>query len=435
MLPHLRSLLRVVGDPEPRLADGVVVAALVMIAVQSGWMALVHYARGHIDDLSFLEPRTMEFAWLLMTHVSMPAWIAFLVSGLIARRHWPRSRVLAHVFAQFWFVQAAFWSYILGAFTDLFAGMALFVGTVSLLALLGTRVTSAGIATFLAVILATTAAERAGVLPYAPAFSEAPYRAGELSGFWFVWSVVGFSGLLFAVIVVVATTDRLRRATTLIRRYVPAQLADKILAGEHTHAARPERRKVTLFFSDVVGFTPAADRMEAEDFSGLLNEYLSEMATIADAFGTTVNEFSGDGIMIFFGAPEATTDHDHALRAVRMALAMQKRMSELGEKWFAEGVETPFRIRIGINTGVASVGDFGSVGRMAYSAVGNQTNLTARIQAHCEPGRVLISHTTWALVKDEIPCDERGEIEFKGLHYPVRTYEVLEERAAGSTHG
>jgi len=425
MLPRPRSLLRMVGDPEPRLADGVVVAALVMIAVQSSWMALVHYARGHIDDLSFLDPRAVELAWLLMTRVSMPAWIAFLLSGLIARRHWPQSRVLAHTFAQFWFVQAAFWSYILGAFTDLFCGMALFVGTVSLLAVLGTRVTSAGIASFLAVILATTAAERAGVLPYAPFFSEAPYRAGELSTFWFVYGVVGFSGLLSAALVVVGTTDRLRRATTLIRRYVPAQLAEKILAGEHTGTGHPERRKVTLFFSDVASFTNTADRMEAEDLSALLNEYLSEMAAIADDFGATVNQFVGDGIMIFFGAPEVTSDRDHALRAVRMALAMQRRMTELGEKWFAEGIQTPFRIRVGINTGVASVGDFGSAGRTTYSAIGNQTNLTARIQEHCEPGRVLISHTTWALVNDEIPCEERGEIEVKGLHYPVRVYEVV----------
>ena len=82
---------------------------------------------------------------------------------------------------------------------------------------------------------------------------------------------------------------------------------------------------------------------------------------------------------------------------------------------------------MGINTGVASVGDFGSEGRTTYSAVGNQTNLAARIQTHCEPGRVLISHTTWALVKHEISCQERGEIQVKGLHYPVRIYEVEEE--------
>ena len=167
--------------------------------------------------------------------------------------------------------------------------------------------------------------------------------------------------------------------------------------------------------------------MEPEDLASLLNEYLSEMSKIADAFGATVNQFVGDGIMIFFGAPEATSDQDHAMRAVRMSLAMQQRMSELGEKWFSEGIQTPFRIRIGLNTGVANVGDFGSEGRTIYSAIGNQTNLTARIQDHCEPGKVLISHTTWALVKDQIACQERGEIEVKGLHYRVRVYEVVAE--------
>jgi class 3 adenylate cyclase len=99
-------------------------------------------------------------------------------------------------------------------------------------------------------------------------------------------------------------------------------------------------------------------------------------------------------------------------------------MSELGRKWFATGVQAPFRIRIGINTGTASVGDFGSEGRITYSAIGNQTNLAARIQVACEPGKVLISHPTWALVKDQIPCKERGEIRVEGLHYPVRVYEV-----------
>jgi class 3 adenylate cyclase len=221
--------------------------------------------------------------------------------------------------------------------------------------------------------------------------------------------------------------ERLERSTGLIRRYVPTQLAERILAGEHTEGARPERRKLTLFFSDVVEFTAASDRMDPEDLSALLNEYLSEMAAVADSAGATVNQFVGDGIMIFFGAPEATSDRDHALRAVRMALAMQRRMAELRERWFEEGVETPFRIRIGINTGVASVGDFGSEGRTTYSAIGKQTNLAARIQDHCEPGKVLISHTTFGLVKDDIPCEPRGEIEVKGLHYPVRVYEVMED--------
>jgi class 3 adenylate cyclase len=153
---------------------------------------------------------------------------------------------------------------------------------------------------------------------------------------------------------------------------------------------------------------------------------------VAEGFGATINQFVGDGIMIFFGAPEATNDRDHALRAVRMAMAMQRRMSTLGEKWFAAGIQTPFRIRIGINTGTASVGDFGSTGRITYSAIGNQTNLAARLQTACEPGRILISHTSWALVKDDVPCQERGEIRVEGLHYPVRVYEVVWEASQES---
>jgi class 3 adenylate cyclase len=255
-------------------------------------------------------------------------------------------------------------------------------------------------------------------------FPGSPIENGQLAGRFLVAALPSMLLAAITAFIFVASIERLRRATGLIRRYVPAQLATRILTGEHGLRATPERRKVTLFFSDVVGFTEAADRMEPEDLSTLLNEYLSEMATIADAFGATVNQFIGDGIMIFFGAPEATRDEDHALRAVEMADAMQRRMGELREKWFQEGIQEPFQIRIGINTGVASVGDFGSAGRITYSAIGNQTNLTARIQAACAPGKILVSHTTWALVKDRITSNERGEIQVKGLHYPVRVYEV-----------
>ena len=279
-----------------------------------------------------------------------------------------------------------------------------------------------------------------GTLEYAPALTarslDAQVTLAWISLHWILTSMV--AGFVLVLLQLSASArdaqreklwearQRLERSTRLIRRYVPTQLAEKILAGEHTAETQPERRKLTLFFSDVVEFTQASDRMEPEELSGLLNEYLSEMASIADTAGATVNQFVGDGIMIFFGAPEATSDRDHALRAVRMAVAMQERMAELRERWYAQGIQTPFHIRIGINTGVASVGDFGSEGRTTYSAIGTQTNLTARIQDCCVPGRVLISHPTWALVQDEIPCEERGEILVKGLHFPVRVYQVIE---------
>ena len=225
---------------------------------------------------------------------------------------------------------------------------------------------------------------------------------------------------------------RLHAAQKLIRRYVPSQLADEIIKGEHSEVFRPERTKLTIFFSDVEGFTDSSDSLDPEDLSAVLNEYLSEMSAIAERHGATINQFVGDGIMIFFGAPQATTDHDHAMRAVRMALEMQRRMLELKDVWVQRGIRKPFRARIGINTGHASVGDFGSPGRKTYSAIGVQTNIAARIQAHCEPGGVLISDSTWALVREDITCIDKGELQMKGVHYPVRVYEVAETADAAS---
>lgn len=221
---------------------------------------------------------------------------------------------------------------------------------------------------------------------------------------------------------------RLDHSSRLIARYVPSQLADKIARGEHSESCRPERTRLTVFFSDVEGFTEASDRLDPEDLADLLNEYLSEMVAIADLHGATINQIVGDGIMAFFGAPQATNDQDHALRAVRMALAMQQRMTELKDVWVTRGIPRPFQIRIGINTGHASVGDYGSPGRKLYSAIGVQTNLAARIEAQCAPGSILISSSTWALVQDQVSCADRGELLVKGMRYPVRVYEVLAQR-------
>jgi class 3 adenylate cyclase len=273
--------------------------------------------------------------------------------------------------------------------------------------------------------------ESLGVLPYAPVLVDRTIDA-QRNG---VWSVINYFPVLVFLIVGLGLTTlilaarrlqeaRLEEAQKLIRRYVPSQLADKIVSGRHAEETAPERTKLTMFFSDVEGFTNASDELDAEELAALLNEYLSEMSSIAERYGATINQFVGDGIMIFFGAPTATNDKDHALRAVRMSLDMQKRMSELQPVWFGRGFQRPFRIRIGINTGYASIGDFGSRGRMVYTAIGIQVNLAARIQAQCVPGKVLVSHTTWALVHEEIPCTSQGEIQVKGIHYPVKVYEV-----------
>jgi class 3 adenylate cyclase len=267
--------------------------------------------------------------------------------------------------------------------------------------------------------------------PYAPGIANRSLDA-QSDTRWMLAMVTHFlgiflSGFLMSMLVVRARSVqdvRLNRAHSLIRRYIPSQLADKIIEGQYPENFKPERAKLTVFFSDIEGFTEASDHLDPEDLAALLNEYLAEMMAIAERYGATINQILGDGIMAFFGAPQATSDKDHALRAVRMALVMQKRMEELKDVWVERGIQKPFRIRIGINTGHASVGDYGSPGRKLYSAIGVQTNLAARIQASCNPGKVLISHSTWALVHSDFPCIDRGDVQLKGVHYPVHVYEV-----------
>ena len=166
--------------------------------------------------------------------------------------------------------------------------------------------------------------------------------------------------------------------------------------------------------------------MRSEDLTQLLNHYLTEMSKIALQYGATIDKYVGDAIMMFFGDPESRGVKEDALACVEMALAMQKRIGELAELWRDAGIETPLRCRIGIHTGYCTVGNFGSEDRMDYTIVGGAVNLASRLEHEAPPGGVLISYETFAHVKDEIHCEERGEIRIKGLAYPVATYGVVD---------
>ncbi len=166
--------------------------------------------------------------------------------------------------------------------------------------------------------------------------------------------------------------------------------------------------------------------MESEDLTQLLNHYLTEMSKIALQYGATIDKYVGDAIMMFFGDPESRGVKQDALACVEMALAMQRRIGELAGVWRDAGVETPLRCRIGIHTGYCTVGNFGSEDRMDYTIVGGAVNLASRLEHEAPAGGVLISYETYAHVKDEIHCEERGEIRVKGLAYPVATYGVVD---------
>lgn len=290
----------------------------------------------------------------------------------------------------------------------------------------------------LGLILVVGGLELVGLLPYAPLLQERSLDAQHNLG-WFSGHVLVFMVLLslsfvlqwLAVAVRKVQESRLReahamldRSTRLIRRYVPAQIADAILTDHHESDYPHERRRLTIFFSDVVGFSELAERLEPADLSRVVNEYFSAMTAVAERFGGTVDELSGDAILVLFGAPQATDDRDHALRAARMSVQMQEAVQGLDELWRRDGIAVDLKVRMGINTGVVTIGSFGSAQRTKYSAVGTPVNLAARLQAACEPGRVLISHDTWLLVHDEVGCTPHGELTLKGVSRPVTAYEL-----------
>jgi class 3 adenylate cyclase len=218
---------------------------------------------------------------------------------------------------------------------------------------------------------------------------------------------------------------RLQNAQKQISKYIDPNVAEKIFEGEFTAELSHQRIKLTMFFSDIKDFTQFTDASDPEDVAKLLNEYLGEMAQIVQAWGGTIPQFTGDSIYAIFGAPDSKGELNDALSCVNMAVEMQERMKILREKWWNQGIQFPFEIRCGIHTGMANVGNYGSEGFMEYSAIGLNTNLASRLEQVCEPGEIYLSHSTWALVKDEISCEEVGTIEVKGFHYPIQTYRVL----------
>ena len=217
----------------------------------------------------------------------------------------------------------------------------------------------------------------------------------------------------------------LQSLSSKLSKYLSPQLYKSIFAGEKSVEVASQRKKLTIFFSDIAGFTETTDLLESEELTGLLNHYLTEMSSIALAHGATVDKFIGDAIMLFFGDPQTQGAKEDAVACVKMAVAMQHRMRDLQAEWRARGQEHVFQLRVGINTGYCTVGNFGSDDRVDYTIIGNEVNLAARLQAHADLGGILLAHETYALVKDKILAEETGTITVKGFPRPVRTYRVV----------
>jgi class 3 adenylate cyclase len=148
------------------------------------------------------------------------------------------------------------------------------------------------------------------------------------------------------------------------------------------------------------------------------------MSLIAQTYGATVDKFIGDAILAFFGDPETKGAREDARTCLDMAIAMQRRLVALKAEWRERGIQRPFEVRMGINTGYCNVGNFGSLDRMDYTIVGAEANLAARLQAIAEPGGIVLSHETYALVEDSVRARALPPITLKGIAREVVPYTV-----------
>jgi class 3 adenylate cyclase/tetratricopeptide (TPR) repeat protein len=200
--------------------------------------------------------------------------------------------------------------------------------------------------------------------------------------------------------------------------YTPKHLAEKILTSRS--ALEGERKQVTVLFCDLANSTPIAERLGPEHMHSLLNRFFELALREVHRYEGTINQFLGDGFMALFGAPIA--HEDHARRAVLAALELQRTLQEadVGKPF---GVECAFRM--GLNSGLVVVGSIGDNLRMDYSAIGDTTNLAARLQQVAEPGTILVSDPTSRLVQGYVRLEALPPVEVKGKTEPVPIYKVI----------
>jgi class 3 adenylate cyclase/tetratricopeptide (TPR) repeat protein len=205
--------------------------------------------------------------------------------------------------------------------------------------------------------------------------------------------------------------------------YTPPYLAEKILTSRS--ALEGERKQVTVLFADVAGFTTLAEQLDPEVVHDIINRCFERITAEVHRFEGTINQYTGDGVMALFGAPIAHEDSPR--RAVHAALGIQRAIRDVAEALQAErGLS--LQMRIGINTGLVVVGKIGDDLRMDYTAMGDTTNLAARLQQMAQPGSVVISAATHQHVAGFFETHDLGELQVKG-RAPVHAFEVLRPRS------
>ncbi len=213
--------------------------------------------------------------------------------------------------------------------------------------------------------------------------------------------------------------EELERVNRL-KRYLSPQIAETIL-GENENLFKSHRREITVVFLDLRGFTAFSDSAEPEEVMEVLRGYHAAMGKLIFDFDGTLERFAGDGIMVFFNDPIPCADHTE--KAVRMALAMQRKVEELRAEWLKRGYELD--LGIGMATGYATLGNIGFEGRMDYGAIGNVTNLAARLCSEAKACQILTNQRTLSKIENLVEYESLEELQLKGVSRPVAAFNIV----------
>ena len=217
--------------------------------------------------------------------------------------------------------------------------------------------------------------------------------------------------------------QREREIRARLARYSSPRVVDQIVAstGGMEGAMMAEQREITVLFADLCSFTPMAEAMEPADVVRVLNHVFEQLTEAVFQYDGTLDKYMGDALMAIFGAP--LSQPDHAERAIRVALLMQQLLDRCDQSRGGQ----PLRMRIGINSGSAVVGDIGSPIRKDYTVIGDVVNVASRLESSvAQPGQVVIGPATYELVRDTFDCRPLPEIRLKGKQQTVQPYLVVE---------
>ena len=219
-----------------------------------------------------------------------------------------------------------------------------------------------------------------------------------------------------------AQRDKLQKASEQLSKYLSPQICEKIFSGAE-FSAKSARKKLTIFFSDIVGFTTLSEQMEAEDLSNFLNFYLTNMCDIALKYGGTIDKFIGDSVMVFFGDPDTKGAQEDATACCQMAMEMLNFL-ESNQQNFQDMYNFPekLEIRMGIHNGLCNVGNFGSAQRLDYTAIGRAVNVASRLEQAAPKNSILVSSAVRNLIKNNFETSSPIEVKAKGIDKPISSY-------------